>query len=129
MSSLRLEIGAQRRRYKNQNSGGTAATLDIGGRGEELAGMKISGGTFSALAIPALVLFLARPVCAADWLIDSSPFRAAIATNATANEITLENGLVRRVFKIVKGVKPYFCPIGAATLGATGTERGQRCRP
>ncbi len=100
MSSLRLEIGAQRRRYKNQNSGGTAATLDIGGRGEELAGMKISGGTFSALAIPALVLFLARPVCAADWLIDSSPFRAAIATNATANEITLENGLVRRVFKI-----------------------------
>ena len=38
---------------------------------------------------------------AADWLVDPSPFRAVIATNAAANEIVLENGLVRRVFRLV----------------------------
>ena len=37
---------------------------------------------------------------AADWLIDPSPFRATISTNAAANEIMLGNGLVRRVFKL-----------------------------
>jgi len=35
-----------------------------------------------------------------DWLIDGTPFRAAIKVNATNHEITLENGLVRRVFRI-----------------------------
>jgi hypothetical protein len=37
---------------------------------------------------------------ATDWLIDPSPFRAMISTNAAENEIVLENGLVRRVFKL-----------------------------
>jgi hypothetical protein len=36
---------------------------------------------------------------AADWLVDPTPFRAAISTNATGAEIILENGLVRRVIK------------------------------
>lgn len=36
----------------------------------------------------------------ADWLIDPSPYHARIATNAAENEIILENGLVRRVFKL-----------------------------
>jgi hypothetical protein len=59
---------------------------------EDFTPMKIAGGTFPALGILALVLSQPRPVLAADWLIDSSPFRPAIATNAVANEITLEIG-------------------------------------
>jgi hypothetical protein len=52
------------------------------------------------LGILALVLFPPAQSRAADWLIDPSPFRAAIATNAAAHEIALENGLLRRVFKL-----------------------------
>ena len=49
-----------------------------------------------------LALALMQPLSsrAADWLIDPSPFRAAIVTNAAVDEIALENGLVRRVFKL-----------------------------
>jgi len=48
----------------------------------------------------AAVFFRPANIQAADWLIDPSSFRATIATNANANEIILENGLVRRVFKL-----------------------------
>jgi hypothetical protein len=47
-----------------------------------------------------LVVTSSSTSAAADWLIDPSPFRATIATNAAANEIVLENGLVRRAFKL-----------------------------
>lgn len=47
-----------------------------------------------------LAVSVTVPAYAADWLIDPSPFRAVITTNAAENEITLENGLVRRVFKL-----------------------------
>lgn len=50
-----------------------------------------------ALALAVLPLQESR---AADWLIDPSPFHAQISTNTTANEIILENGLVRRTFKL-----------------------------
>jgi hypothetical protein len=52
------------------------------------------------LGILALVFFQPLESRAADWLIDPSPFRAVIATNAGANQIVLENGLVRRVLKL-----------------------------
>ncbi|HXR07861.1 MAG TPA: hypothetical protein VN765_11065 [Candidatus Acidoferrum sp.] len=62
--------------------------------------MKSAQAVFPTLAILALAFFQPRPARAADWLIDPSPFRASIGTNAAANEIVLENGLVRRVFKL-----------------------------
>jgi hypothetical protein len=52
------------------------------------------------LGILALVFLQPLDSRAADWLIDPSPFRATIATNAAADEIMLENGLLRRVFKL-----------------------------
>ena len=52
------------------------------------------------LGILALFFFPPTPSRAADWLIDPSPFRAAIVTNAAASEIVLQNGLLRRVFKL-----------------------------
>jgi hypothetical protein len=52
------------------------------------------------LATVALVFFQPLQCRGIDWLIDSSSFRATIATNAANNEIVLQNGLVRRVFKI-----------------------------
>ena len=57
---------------------------------EDFTPMKIAGGTFPALVILALVLSQPRSVLAADWLIDSSPFRPAIATNAEALEEALK---------------------------------------
>jgi hypothetical protein len=59
-------------------------------------------GRASSLA-GSLALLLCLPAnvrAAADWLIDPAPYRAVISTNAAANEIVLENGLVRRVFKL-----------------------------
>ncbi len=47
-----------------------------------------------------LLCQLPKTHAAADWLIDPSPFRAAISTNTAGNEIILENGLVRRVIKL-----------------------------
>jgi hypothetical protein len=67
-------------------------------------------GTDLAAAVKALIsilpvfgtfwlLFFQPPqVRAADWLIDPSQFRAAVTTNG--DQIILENGLVRRVFKL-----------------------------
>jgi len=55
---------------------------------------------FRLVALLALAIFLPFEGYAADWLIDPSPFRAAIATNAAEHEMVLENGLVRRVFKL-----------------------------
>ena len=37
---------------------------------------------------------------AADWLIDPKPFVAKATLSADAGEITLENGLVRRVIRL-----------------------------
>jgi hypothetical protein len=62
--------------------------------------MKTARGIFPVLGILALAFFQPRPGRAADWLVDPSPFRAVIATNAAADEIVLENGLVRRVVKL-----------------------------
>lgn len=56
--------------------------------------------TYSITGLLVLVHILPLAGKAADWLIDPSPFRAVIATNAAANEIVLENGLVRRVFRL-----------------------------
>ncbi len=50
--------------------------------------------------ILALILLPSLASNAADWLVDPSPFRALMVTNSAANEIVLENGLVRRVFKL-----------------------------
>ena len=38
-----------------------------------------------------------------DWLIDSRPYRAVVETSPAGNEVTLSNGLVRRVFRIKPG--------------------------
>ncbi|HUC86149.1 MAG TPA: hypothetical protein VL970_13215 [Candidatus Acidoferrales bacterium] len=35
-----------------------------------------------------------------DWLIDGSPFKAEITTNAQKHELVLDNGLLRRVFRL-----------------------------
>ncbi|HEX3988558.1 MAG TPA: hypothetical protein VHZ30_03945 [Verrucomicrobiae bacterium] len=61
--------------------------------------MKHSIRPLITIAISALVFFLPREARAADWLIDPSPFRAIIATNS-AGDVSIENGLVRRVFKL-----------------------------
>ena len=55
---------------------------------------------FPIVAIWGLTLLQPFASRAADWLIDPSSFRATIATNAAENEIILQNGLVRRVFKL-----------------------------
>lgn len=55
---------------------------------------------FSTIGAVALAVLVSATVHAADWLIDPSPFRAVITTNAAESEISLENGLVRRVFKL-----------------------------
>ena len=36
----------------------------------------------------------------ADWLLDASPFKAQIKTNVDNHEVTLENGLIRRVIRL-----------------------------
>ena len=51
----------------------------------------------SLLGATAMAIF-ALPASANDWLIDPSPYRAALSTNA--HSITLENGLVRRVLRL-----------------------------
>ena len=62
--------------------------------------MQISIRRIPIVGILALAIFQPLSGHAADWLIDPSPFRATIMTNAAKNEIVLENGLVRRVFKL-----------------------------
>jgi len=37
---------------------------------------------------------------ATDWLIDPSPFKARVSTNAEGTELELSNGLLRRVVRI-----------------------------
>ena len=36
----------------------------------------------------------------ADWLLDGSPFRAQVNASANGREVTLDNGLIRRVFRL-----------------------------
>ena len=45
-----------------------------------------------------LLGLLPAAATAGDWLIDPTPYRAAVATNA--NELVLENGLARRVIRL-----------------------------
>jgi hypothetical protein len=56
-------------------------------------------------AIVAALLFLLSHetiirAAGADWLIDPAPYRAVLSTNTAGNEISLQNGLVRRSFRI-----------------------------
>lgn len=53
--------------------------------------------SFLVLAITAVAAADAQ-AAAPDWLIDPTPYRASISTNA--NEVVLENGLVRRTFRL-----------------------------
>jgi hypothetical protein len=62
--------------------------------------MKAQIRIFTLSCTLALTLFQPFDASAADWLVDPSPFRATIMTNVEANQIVLENGLVRRVFKL-----------------------------
>ncbi len=54
------------------------------------------------LAILFLSILAARAGAspASDWLIDPAPFTARIATNTATHEVALDNGLVRRVFRL-----------------------------
>ena len=54
------------------------------------------------LAILFLSILAARAgaPASADWLIDPASFTARIATNPAKHEVTLDNGLVRRVFRL-----------------------------
>lgn len=58
-----------------------------------------------ALFLSSAALFLPSSIAFAgnDWLVDSSPFHAVIFTNSALGEVILENGLVRRTFKLVPG--------------------------
>lgn len=59
--------------------------------------------TITAVKILATLVLMSvqsPQVNAGDWLIDPSPYRAAVTTNAAGNEIALENGLVRRVIRL-----------------------------
>ena len=62
--------------------------------------MKNNTGLKLFPALLALALGVTPAGRAADWLVDPSSFHATVTTNAAANEIALENGLVRRVFKL-----------------------------
>ena len=59
-----------------------------------------------ALSIYLLVLGLAGPfttraAARVDWLLDPSPFKAQVARSADGREVVLDNGLVRRVIRLV----------------------------
>ena len=48
------------------------------------------------LLTPAIALQAATP----DWLLNPAPFKARVAQNDATGELALENGLVRRVFRL-----------------------------
>ena len=59
-----------------------------------------------ALSIYLLVLGLAGPfttraAARVDWLLDPSPYQAQVARSADGREVVLDNGLVRRVIRLV----------------------------
>jgi hypothetical protein len=59
-----------------------------------------------ALSIFLLVLGLADPfttraAARVDWLLDPSPYQAQVARSADGREVVLDNGLVRRVIRLV----------------------------
>lgn len=57
--------------------------------------------TISALGIQwGAALSAEAPAAASDWLVDPTPYRATIRTNAAKNEITLANGLISRTIRI-----------------------------
>lgn len=80
------------------------------------------------IAIPGILqrlMLLATAVCAAtaaepkaqpDWLLDASPYRARIQTNATGDELRLENGLMARTFRLAPN---------AATIGLDNLVTGE----
>lgn len=51
---------------------------------------------WAVLALP----WIAPAASTPDWLVDPSPFKARVETRANGREITLENGLVRRVVRL-----------------------------
>lgn len=63
--------------------------------------LRSSGGlrSFGLAALGALML-LTLPASGADWLLDPAPFFARVMTNSEQGEIELNNGLVRRIFKL-----------------------------
>ncbi len=62
--------------------------------------MQIAICGFSIVGILTLACFQPLQSHASDWLIDPSPFRAAVMTNSATGEIVLQNGLIRRVIKL-----------------------------
>jgi hypothetical protein len=58
----------------------------------------------AALALWCAATALAQPAVAAtargDWLLDPAPFKAEVAPSADQREVTLDNGLVRRVIRL-----------------------------
>ncbi|MGO8929372.1 MAG: hypothetical protein ACLQU3_21105 [Limisphaerales bacterium] len=60
----------------------------------------------NALRILSLILFLAAPLCVhaaapVDWLLDPSSFKAKVIRSVDGREVVLDNGLVRRVIRLV----------------------------
>jgi len=51
-----------------------------------------SGGLQSPVPAP--------PLWVADWLINPSPYKAQVQASADGREVKLNNGLVRRVFRL-----------------------------
>jgi hypothetical protein len=57
--------------------------------------------TKPVLAVTAVVLAgLLQTVYCADWLLDGGPFKARVNAGQDGREVTLENGLVRRVLRL-----------------------------
>ncbi len=58
------------------------------------------GHLFPLIGMVAGLFLFANATLAADWLIDPSPFPATVQTNPAGTDVTLQNGLVRRVFQL-----------------------------
>ena len=54
-----------------------------------------------SLGLLALLAVSSIGAAAPDWLIDPSPFKARVAVSADGRDVALENGLVRRVVRLV----------------------------
>jgi hypothetical protein len=61
--------------------------------GQRIAGLPI-------LAILALAIFLPPAGHAADWLVDPTPFKAAVGLSPDQQSLTLSNGLLRRTIRL-----------------------------
>ena len=59
----------------------------------------LAAGISRALDLAALPL-LPSPAPGVDWLIDPTPFHAEVYRTPNAGEVALDNGLIRRVFRV-----------------------------